>query len=131
LIEILFGVQAPNLFPRTDLIAAFLTGVDGLNQPVGVVASEMLRLNTSTAITAAGAQNPLGVIAGDNAGFPSGRRPGDDIVDIPLREVMGVLLAPADAPDGALEYTDGAFLDDSFFDASFPYLVTPLPGSPN
>ena len=131
LIEILFGVQAPNLFPRTDLVSAFLTGVSGVNQPAGVVGSEMLRLNTTTAVKVAGTQNPLGVIAGDTAGFPNGRRPGDDVVDIALRVVMGVLLTPAQAPDGQLAYTDGAFVDDTFFDASFPYLKTPLPGSPN
>lgn len=132
LIELLFpSAPAPTLFPRTDLVAAFLTGVDGLNQPPAVVASEMLRLNTSIAATPAGSQNRLGVIAGDNAGFPNGRRPGDDVVDIALRVVMGVLLDPTDAPAGQLAFTDGAFVDDSFFDTTFPYLVTPLPGSPN
>jgi Domain of unknown function (DUF4331) len=132
LIELLFpAAQAPTLFPRTDLVAAFLTGVDGLNQPPNVVASEMLRLNTAIAATPAGMQNRLGVIAGDNAGFPNGRRPGDDVVDIALRVVMGVLLDPTDAPAGQLPFTDGAIVDDSFFDTSFPYLVTPLPGSPN
>ena len=57
LLEILFGgagVQAPNNFPRGDLVAAFLTGIQGLNQPPNVVASEMLRLNTSIAPVAAG-----------------------------------------------------------------------------
>ena len=50
LIQALFpGVQAPNKFPRTDLVAAFLTGVPGLNQPAHVTASEMMRLNTSIA----------------------------------------------------------------------------------
>ncbi|MGB5738452.1 MAG: DUF4331 domain-containing protein, partial [Woeseia sp.] len=57
LIEILFDVPAPTLFPRTDLVAAFLTGVDGLNQPPNVVGSEMLRLNTSIAAVPAGSQN--------------------------------------------------------------------------
>ena len=131
LIEILFGVQAPTLFPRTDLVAAFLTGVDTLNKPVGVVASEMLRLNTTTAAVAAISQNPLGVIEGDAAGFPNGRRPGDDVVDIALRVVMGKLLGAGDAPDGQLLYTDGAYVDATMFDESFPYLTTPIPGSPN
>jgi len=132
LIEILFPiVQAPNLFPRTDLVSVFLTGVTGLNQPTGVVAAEMLRLNTTTAVTAAGIQSPLGVLGSDTAGFPNGRRPGDDVVDIALRVVMGVLLPIGDAPSGQLPYTDGAYIDDSFSDATFPYLETPLPGSPN
>ena len=132
LIEILFpAAAAPTLFPRTDLVAAFLTGVDGLNQPAGVTAAEMLRLNTAIAATPAGLQEPLGVLAGDNAGFPNGRRPGDDVVDIALRVVMGVLLDPADAPAGQLPFTDGAFVDASAFDDTFPYLTTPLPGSPS
>lgn len=132
LIEILFpAAVAPTAFPRNDLVAAFLTGVDGLNQPANVVASEMLRLNTSIPPVAALQQDPLGVLAGDNAGFPNGRRPGDDVVDIALRVVMGVLLDPADAPAGQLAFTDGAFVDASFFDETFPYLATPYPGSPN
>ncbi len=134
LIEILFGsagVRAPNLFPRTDLVAAFLTGVEGLNKPAGVVPSEMMRLNTSTAVTAAGSQNNLGVIAGDNAGFPNGRRPGDDVVDIALRVSMGVLLTDAQAPSRNLPYTDGSTVQASYFRQTFPYLTTPLPGSPN
>ena len=91
----------------------------------------MLRLNTSTAITASGSQNNLGVIAGDNAGYPNGRRPGDDVIDITLRAAMGVLLDIADAPSKDLAYTDGALNDETQFDTSFPYLVDPLPGSPN
>ncbi len=131
LVEVLFGVHAPQVFPRTDLVAAFLTGVATLNKPATVAASEMLRLNTTTAAVNAGSQNNLGVIAGDAAGFPNGRRPGDDVVDIALRVVMGVLLSSADAPDGQLPYTDGAYVDANDFDTAFPYLKTPLAGSPN
>ena len=139
LVEILYGsagAKAPTNFPRNDLVAAFLTGVKGLNQPAQVTPSEMLRLNTAIAPVAPAAQKRLGVIDGDNAGFPNGRRPGDDVVDIALRVVMGKLCtlnlgcAPADAPAGALRFTDGAYLDASFVNASFPYLKTPLPGSP-
>jgi len=139
LIEILYGsagAKAPTNFPRNDLVAAFLTGVSGLNQPAKVTASEMLRLNTTTPAMAMGAQNRLGVIGGDNAGFPNGRRPGDDVVDIALRVVMGKLCtlnlgcAPADAPAGTLHFTDGAYLDDSYFTSAFPYLKTPIAGSP-
>jgi hypothetical protein len=139
LVEVLFGAagaKAPTNFPRNDLVAAFLTGIPGVNQPKTVTASEMLRLNTSIAPTAPGAQRRLGVIDGDNAGFPNGRRPGDDVVDIALRVVMGKLCtlnigcAPASAPAGAIRFTDGAFLDETSFNASFPYLKTPIPGSP-
>ena len=109
----------------------FLTGVTGLNLPANVVGSEMLRLNTSIASAPAGNQNRLGVLAGDVAGYPNGRRPGDDVVDMALRVVMGILLDPADAPSGALEFTDGAYVDATFFDTTFPYLRAPLPGSPS
>jgi hypothetical protein len=132
LLEIIFGaagVQAPNVFPRTDLVAAALTGVSGLNQPEGVVASEMLRLNTAIDVQPAMMQNRFGVIGGDLAGFPNGRRPGDDVVDILLRVMLGVLLDPADAPSGQLAVTDGVQVDASQFQQSFPYLVTPLPGA--
>lgn len=142
LLEILFGaagVRAPNNFPRTDLVAAFATGVEGLNFLSDGAPHEMQRLNTSIAPTAAAAQKRLGVLEGDNAGFPNGRRPGDDVVDIELRVAMGVLCHafpgvfcnPADAPSGTLPFTDGTLQDASQFDAVFPYLRAPLPGSPN
>ena len=139
LVGVLFegaGIKAPTLFPRTDLIATFLTGIKGLNQPAKVRPAEMLRLNTSTLATPAGSQNRLGVIGGDNAGFPNGRRPGDDIVDITLRVAMGRLITlglfgtPAQAPSGGLDFTDGAIVNASFFDNAFPYLKTPIAGSP-
>ncbi|WP_207221105.1 DUF4331 domain-containing protein [Pseudoduganella lutea] len=139
LVETLFagaGVKAPTNFPRNDLVTVFLTGVPGLNQPAKVTPSEMLRLNTAIAPVPKGSQKRLGVIDGDNAGFPNGRRPGDDVVDIELRVAMGKLCtlnlgcAPASAPSGAIRFTDGAFLDDSPFTAAFPYLATPIPGSP-
>ncbi len=131
LIEILFDAPAPNLFPRSDLIAAFLTGVDGLNKPPNVRPAEMMRLNTAIAPKAAAAQSNLGVIAGDTAGFPNGRRPGDDVVDIELRVAMGVLLPPDVAPAGQLPITDGATVKATDFRETFPYLNTPVPGSPN
>lgn len=130
LIQALFpGVQAPNLFPRADLVAAFLTGVDGLNKPANVRPAEMLRLNTSIAPKAASMQKSLGVLEGDVAGFPNGRRPGDDVVDIELRVAMGVLLTDAQAPSRNLPYTDGAIVDASQFRTTFPYLRTPKPGA--
>jgi len=127
---------APTNFPRTDLVAAFLTGLSGVNDNGGV--SEMLRLNTSIAPTAAGSQNTVGVAAGDNAGFPNGRRPGDDVVDIALRVVMGALCHlslglcdAADAAVGNVAFTDGAPISDADFDGAFPYLKAPNAGSPN
>ena len=130
IIQTLFPVTtAPTTFPRTDLIQVFLSGVPSLNMTTPALA-EMMRLDTSTAPVVAASQNNLGVIAGDNAGYPNGRRPGDDVVDISLRVVMGVLLSPAEAPSRDLPFTDGALVDASMFDETFPYLRTPLPGSP-
>ncbi len=142
LIQTLFpSAPAPTKFPRQDLVVAFLTGVPGLNKPATVTASEMLRLNTSIAAVAANAQNPLGVLGNDTAGFPNGRRPGDDVVDIELRVAMGVLCTlnnpsafgcvATDAPAGAAPITDGAFVNAGVFYTTFPYLTTPLPGSPD
>lgn len=131
LLESLFGVTAPNNFPRNDLVSVFLTGITGVNMPVGVTTSEMLRLNPAIAATPAATQDDLGVLGGDNAGFPNGRRPVDDTVDAALRVVMGVLADPSDAPDGTLDYTDGVQLDSAELRTTFPYLATPLAGSPN
>jgi hypothetical protein len=141
ILNVLFGVTAP-CTPRNDLVAAFLTGVDGLNKPAHVVPSEMLRLNTNTdpahggiAVKPKGQQNYLGVVGGDLAGFPNGRRPGDDVVDITIRAAMGVLVPGAGSPTGCspsglLPYTDGAQCTDQLFDAAFPYLKTPVTTSP-
>lgn len=137
---------APTNFPRTDLVAAFLTGVAGVNQLASVTPSEMLRLNTAIPATPAAMQSAFGVAGNDLAGFPNGRRPGDDVVDIALRVVMGALChdipvageptnlgfcVPEDAPVGNVPFTDGAPVDASMLNASFPYLLTPLAGSPN
>ncbi|HZF31426.1 MAG TPA: DUF4331 domain-containing protein [Gammaproteobacteria bacterium] len=145
LLEALFGsagVRAPNNFPRNDLVAVFLTGIPGLTKPANLTApGEMLRLNTGLAPTVRESQSNLGVLGGDVAGFPNGRRPGDDVVDIELRAAMGVLCTlnqpatfgcvPADAPTGGLPYTDGATVASTDFGNTFPYLNTPLAGSPS
>ncbi len=132
LLEIFFGdagVSAPNVFPRADLLQIFITGVPGLNQDGSI--GEIMRLNTATPSVPAFAQNNLGVVGGDLAGYPNGRRPGDDVVDISLRALMGVLLPEADAPSGQLPFTDGARQHADQFDDTFPYLKTPIPGSPS
>jgi hypothetical protein len=135
LLEILFadaGAQAPDMFPRQDLVSVFLTGVEGLNQPGNVTPSEMLRLNTSIEPVPAETQDSLGVLGGDNAGFPNGRRPGDDVVDIALRVVMGALIDDAEvAPNNEAPFTDGALVTAANFMTRFPYLNQPHPGSPN
>jgi len=120
LIEAIYGIPAPTT-PRNDLVQVFLTGVPGLNQPAGVTPSEQLRLNTS--ILPSADPNRLGVIAGDTAGFPNGRRLGDDVIDIALQVVEGELAgSPNDLGDGVNE-------NDVAFGEHFPYLAPPTSGS--
>ena len=153
---------APTNLPRTDLATTFLTGITGVNKPaVNPTPSEMLRLNTAVAPVPFANQNRLGVagnaLAGgtDNAGFPNGRRPKDDVVDIALVAMLGGLCVingnnnalqlnsipgvagvtsacqPSSVPLGA----DSAKIHDAVdqatvpFLAAFPYLNTPNPGS--
>ncbi|MBV8806628.1 MAG: DUF4331 domain-containing protein [Sinobacteraceae bacterium] len=139
-----FSSIAPTNFPRQDLVTTFLTGFKGVNQLASVTPSEMERLNTGIAATPAASQNPMGVIGGDLAGYPNGRRPGDNVVDITLRVAMGRLCyplmlngssvdlglcKPSDANTGTAPYTDGAPVSAANFDMQFPYLQTPLPGA--
>jgi Domain of unknown function (DUF4331) len=153
LLNALFGdaAKVPGM-PRNDLVAAFLTGVKNLNQPVHVNPSEMLRLNTSIAPTPPAKQSDLGVLGGDLAGFPNGRRPYDDVVDITLRVAEGALCGAIGTcgsetkdPNGGKPYTDGVRAagpdlanlhvsgqinpEDTYLD-EFPYLFSPIPGSP-
>ena len=142
-----FTDLAPGNFPRNDLVTAFLTGFPGVNQFANVTPGEMLRLNTAIVPTPRDQQSAFGVAGGDVVGFPNGRRPGDDVVDIALRVVMGALChdlplgeggagvnlglcSPDDAPTGAVPFTDGAPLNAADLNNRFPYLLTPYPGSP-
>lgn len=156
LIETLYpDAPAPTNFPRQDLVTAFLTGVPTINKPANkkVVPADMLRLNTSIPAVIAANQNDLGVIsiipgqtdglpnatAKDTAGFPNGRRPGDDVTDITLRVAMGALChaglpadvtcVPTDAKAGKAPLTDGVIKTATKFGSAFPYLNTPFPGA--
>lgn len=140
-----FGVGAPENFPREDLVGIFASGLAGVNATD--VDSEMLRLNTATPATASAAQDSLGLLscltraaAGatvnvdnpgcDLAGFPNGRRPGDDVVDVTMRLLMGFAAPTASAPSGGLPFVDGAFVAPAAFLPAFPYLNDPRPGAP-
>ena len=96
---------APKNLPRTDLLTTFLTGITGVNKPANPAPSEMLRLNTAVSAVPFAAQNRLGVAGNalakgnDNAGFPNGRRPKDDVVDIALVAMVGGLCAINGAGD--------------------------------
>jgi Domain of unknown function (DUF4331) len=104
----------------------FLTGVPELNQPRNVVASEQLRLNMSIPPCEAGPcaeHSDLGVIGGDVAGYPNGRRLTDDVIDISLQVVEGELLgSPNDLGDD-VDANDVGFL------GSFPYVAYAHSGS--
>ena len=121
LLNALFGIQVPAT-PRNDLVQVFATGVPGLNQPAGVSPGEMLRLNL--AIPPAAKPNRFGVLAGDLAGFPNGRRLADDVVDIELRVVAGVLVDGFNiAPNNQLG--DGIDANDVPYLPYFPYVAPP------
>ena len=151
LVETLFGAKAPTNFPRTDLMTAFLTGLPTVNRPGNITGlgaggplAEMLRLNTGIAATPVAAQSSLGVVAGDAAGFPNGRRLGDDVVDVSLRVAMGALCTvtgasdalkvgckPGDAPAGGVAFVDGSRTKATDYRTAFPYVNPPLPGAKN
>lgn len=120
LIEAIFKIKAPKE-PRNDLVDVFLKGVEGLNQPPYVRPSEQLRLNTSIEPT----KHPkrLGVLDGDNQGFPNGRRLSDDVLDIALQVVEGELVGAKN------DLGDAVDKNDKKFKHSFPYLADPTPGS--
>ncbi len=124
---------------RDDLVAAVLGGVPGLNRIGDTPApADLLRLNTSFGPAKKpgdAGYSPLGVIAGDNTGFPNGRRPWDDIVDVELRVAAGVLYKALIAPNGP-DYNvapnnllaDGVDVNDLPFLAVFPVLAVPTGG---
>jgi hypothetical protein len=129
LIPVLYpGVSVPPA-PRNDLASIFLTGIPGLNQPDDVQASEMIRLNTSINPTPFASQNRLGLLAGQNDGFPNGRRLVDDVTDIELRALAGgTPFTPQFnvSPNNAL--TDGVDANDKPFLTRFPYVSLPTSG---
>ncbi|MGQ0616329.1 MAG: DUF4331 domain-containing protein [Acidimicrobiia bacterium] len=141
----LLPVLYPGVFPnlaaldadRNDLVAILLTGlpagiIPGFQNFTGPVLADMLRLNV--AVPPAAVPNRLGLLGNDLAGFPNGRRVGDDVVTIELRAVAGLtypLVAPGYTPDGAAGLIeDGTFVPPAprdFLD-EFPYLGTPHSG---
>lgn len=162
IVEAILGsatVPAPTAFPRADIVAAFLSGVPGVNAFPGANPKlfEALRLNVALPATPAGNQftgggrglgaagcfkpgaNPavdnkvLDTALGtcDPGGFPNGRRPGDDVVDIIMRVAMGYLLNTTAAPAADAPLGDGIQQNPGQFAAVFPYLNVPNAGSEN
>jgi len=130
---------------RSDLKLIFLTGIlpgvlsgfpgnQDTQNPGGPVPADMLRLNYH--VPPATSPNPLGLLGGDPAGFPNGRRVGDDVVDIALKAVTGGVLQALGALDpdlctpgfAPLDLTDGVDGNDVPYLSVFPYLGTPHQG---
>jgi Domain of unknown function (DUF4331) len=111
------GVKETN---RTDIVQALLTGVPGLTQ-IGKnpAAADTLKLNLG--VPPAANPNRFGVLAGDTAGFPNGRRLIDDVVDIELRVIAGALL-PADQGGKQIPLGDGVDQNDKPLRSAFPYV---------
>jgi hypothetical protein len=119
----LYKVNAPET-NRDDLVAVFGTGVTGLNF-TGPTVADMLRLNYSIGVTPNDKVNRLGVIAGDNGGFPNGRRLDDDVIDIAERVMAGFLKG------NKVELGDGVNSGDTAPLAVFPYQADPASGFDN
>jgi hypothetical protein len=150
LLPVLYPMVFPNLAalnnsnkPRADLVAILLTGIPaglipGFQNSTGPTLADMLRLNM--AIPPADSPSNLGLLGGDLAGFPNGRRVFDDVVAIELRAIAGVtypLIDPTFKPDGAASLvTDGLTTNGSDLTAKatekylseFPYLGVPYSG---
>jgi hypothetical protein len=161
LLNVLYPGAFPNLAAytknasntRPDLDAILLTGVPpvpflpGFQNYTGSNQADMLRLNVAIPPTAPSKANILGVVGGDNAGFPNGRRVFDDVVSIELKAVAGALLPhlvsgfTADAPAGALYDVGGPTTEPTTvaslsafglsYPTSFPYLADPWDGKDN
>jgi hypothetical protein len=120
LIQQIYKIPAPAT-PRNDLVQVFLTGVPGLNKPPNVRPAELMRLNTSIPPS----QNPkrLGVLEGDKAGYPNGRRLENDVVDITLQVAEGELVGKPN------DLGDAVNANDVPFEKNFPYVGMPTSGS--
>jgi len=111
---------------RTDIVTALLTGVPGLTQiSKKPAAADTLKINLG--VPPSGSPSRFGVLAGDNAGFPNGRRLNDDVVDIELRVIGGFLLPPNQGGK-KLPLGDGVDQNDKPFLTSFPYVAPPTSG---
>jgi hypothetical protein len=136
LLNALYGIQVPpqgnfgSSTQRDDLEAIFLTGIPGLTKPANGVPAEELRLNVAVPVSSN--PNNMGVLGGDNQGYPNGRRLADDVVDISLRAVAGAaypLFHPGYTvdPTGA-KLGDGVDANDHAFRSTFPYMSLPNQG---
>ncbi len=140
LLPVLYPNVFPNLAalnkPRADLVAILLTGipagvVPGFQNYTGKVLADQLRLNVAIPPNTSN-PSPFGLLGGDPAGFPNGRRVFDDTVSIELRAIAGVTYALVDksfTPDAAAsKLTEGLTPASDRYQSTFPYLAPPLDG---
>ncbi len=120
LLNTVFGLAVPPA-PRTDLLplVQYAPVFGDPSIPKGPVA-DLLRLNTSVKPTDAASRSRLGLLGGDGAGFPNGRRVTDDVTDIALRVVAGAL---AGAPYNTYRLGDGVNVNDVPLQETFPYVA--------
>lgn len=158
LLPVLYPTAFPRLKaytkPRADLLAILLTGiptgvVPGFQNFTGATQADMLQLNV--AVPPSSSPKELGLVGGDAAGFPNGRRVFDDTTTVELRAIGGLtipLVDPTFTPDGAVGgipampgavggITDGTTNTNPAYLTKFPYLGTPaggyqsMPGTPH
>jgi Domain of unknown function (DUF4331) len=139
----LLNVLYPGVFPniagytkdRADLQAILMTGIPsgiipGFQNYTGSTIADLLRLNLAIKPTTS-SPSPMGILGGDLAGYPNGRRVFDDVVTIEVRAIAGVtipLVDPSFTPDGAASLvTDGVTPGNRYL-SHFPYLGTPKSG---
>jgi hypothetical protein len=119
--NLLYHLNAPET-NRTDIVQALLTGVPGATQINGAKSAAADTLKINLGVPPSDTENRFGYIAGDNAGFPDGRRLGDDVTDIELRVVAGFLKG------NKVPLGDGVDQNDVPFLTSFPYVAPPHDG---
>jgi Domain of unknown function (DUF4331) len=119
-INTVYGLQVPSA-PRTDLLplVQYSPVFGDSSIPAGPVA-DLLRLNTSVSPTPMASRSRLGLLAGDSAGWPNGRRVSDDVTDIALRAVAGALVG---APYNTYRLGDGVNTNDVPYQETFPYVA--------
>lgn len=109
---------------RDDLKAVLLTGIPDVTF-TGTTPADELRINLAIPVTPAEKISRMGVLGGDNGGFPNGRRLVDDVIDIEEQAVAGFLKGKK-VPLG-----DGVDANDKAFGTTFPYLADPDSGFAN
>ncbi len=117
-----YGINIPTP-PRTDLLplVTYAPPIAAVGTAAGPIA-DLLRLNTGVGPTSAGSRKRLGLLAGDGAGYPNGRRVSDDVTDISARAVAGVLNPAFNvAPNNRIG--DGVNTNDVPYQETFPYVA--------